>query len=38
VKAYISGQEEHHRKLTYQEEVAALLKKHGVEFDPRFVV
>jgi REP element-mobilizing transposase RayT len=38
VKAYISHQEEHHRKLTYQEEVIALLKKHGVEFDPRFVV
>ena len=38
VKAYISHQEEHHRKVTYQEEVVALLKKHGVEFDPRFVV
>jgi REP element-mobilizing transposase RayT len=38
VKAYISHQEEHHRKLTYQDEVVALLKKHGVEFDPRFVV
>ena len=38
VEAYISHQEEHHRKLTYQEEVVALLKKHGVEFDPRFVV
>jgi putative transposase len=38
VKSYISRQEEHHRRLTYQEEVAALVKKHGVEFDPRFVV
>ena len=38
VKAYISQQEEHHRKLTYQEEVLALLKKHGVEFDSRYVV
>jgi len=38
VKAYILHQEEHHRKLSYQEEVVALLKKHGVEFDPRFVV
>ena len=38
VKAYISQQEEHHRKLTYQEEVVAQLKKHGVEFDPRFAV
>jgi putative transposase len=38
VKAYISTQEEHHRKLTFQQEVMALLKKHGMEFDPRFVV
>ena len=38
VKAYISHQEEHHRRLTYQEEVVALLEKHGVELDPRFVV
>jgi REP element-mobilizing transposase RayT len=38
VKAYISNQEEHHRKRTYQEEVVALLRKHGIEFDPRFVV
>jgi putative transposase len=38
VKAYISQQEEHHRKSTYQDEVIALLKKHGVEFDSRFVV
>jgi REP element-mobilizing transposase RayT len=38
VKAYISRQEEHHRKRTYQEEVVALLKKHGIEFDSRFVV
>ncbi len=37
VKAYILRQEEHHRKLTYQEEVMALLKKHGVEFDSRYV-
>jgi hypothetical protein len=27
VKAYISRQEEHHRKLTYREEVVALLEK-----------
>jgi REP element-mobilizing transposase RayT len=38
VKAYVLRQEEHHRKRTYQEEVVALLKKHGIEFDPRFVV
>jgi REP element-mobilizing transposase RayT len=38
VKAYILQQEEHHRKSTYQEEVMALLNKHGVEFDSRSVV
>ena len=37
VKRYIAKQEEHHRKLTYQEEVLALLKKHGVQYDPRYV-
>jgi REP element-mobilizing transposase RayT len=38
VKAYIAQQEGHHRRRTYQEEVVALLKRHGVEFDQRFVV
>jgi putative transposase len=37
VKRYIAQQEEHHRKLTYQEEVLALLKKHGIQYDPRYV-
>lgn len=37
VKRYIGEQEEHHGKLTYQEEVLALLKKHGIQFDPRYV-
>jgi hypothetical protein len=34
VKAYIARQEEHHCKRTYQEEVRALLKRHGIEFAP----
>jgi hypothetical protein len=38
VKAYISRQEVHHRKRTFHEEVVALLKKHGIEFDPQSVV
>jgi putative transposase len=38
VKGYIATQEEHHGKSTYQEEVMAPLQKHGVDFDPRFVV
>ena len=37
VKRYIAQQEEHHRKQTYQEEVLAFLKKHGVQYDPRYV-
>lgn len=37
VRRYITQQEEHHRKLSFQEEVLAFLKKHGVEYDPRHV-
>ncbi|HTS13602.1 MAG TPA: transposase [Candidatus Limnocylindrales bacterium] len=36
VRHYIATQEAHHRKLTYREEVMALLRKHGIEPDPRF--
>ena len=38
VKEYIAQQKAHHRRRTYQEEVVGLLKRHGIEFDPRFVV
>ena len=34
---YISSQAEHHRKMTFQEEFAALLKKHRLEYDPRYL-
>ena len=34
---YIRGQEEHHRKMTFQEEFLALLKKHHVEYDQRYL-
>ena len=27
----------HHRKLTFQEELRALLTRHGIEFDERYV-
>lgn len=37
VKRYIANQEEHHRKVSFQEEVLAFLKKQGVEYDPRYV-
>jgi putative transposase len=38
VLSYIASQEEHHRRVTFQEEVLAFLKKHGIQYDPRFVV
>jgi REP-associated tyrosine transposase len=37
VIAYIVDQEIHHRKMTFQEEIRALLKKHSVRFDERYV-
>lgn len=37
VRRYIEGQEERHRKMTYQEELRALCRKHKVAFDERYV-
>ena len=34
---YIQDQEKHHRRLTFQEEFLALLKKHQIAFDPKFL-
>lgn len=34
---YIENQERHHRKMSFEDEFIALLKKHGVEFDPKYV-
>jgi REP element-mobilizing transposase RayT len=34
VKAYIAGQEEHHRKVTFKQEFLAFLKRHGISYDP----
>jgi|SRR5688572_13953342 putative transposase len=31
--AYIRGQEEHHQKRSFREEVEVFLKKHGLEYD-----
>jgi REP element-mobilizing transposase RayT len=35
--AYIARQEEHHRKRNFQAEFIAFLKKHQIEYDPRYV-
>jgi putative transposase len=37
VAAYIEGQAEHHRKMTFEEEFIALLKRHGIQYDPKYV-
>ena len=35
--AYIRSQPEHHRQTTFQEEFRMFLKKHGIEYDERYV-
>ena len=35
VKEYITGQEEHHRKVSFQAELLSFLRKQGIEFDER---
>ena len=37
VRAYIATQEEHHRRVSFQDEFRALCRKHGVEIDERYV-
>jgi REP element-mobilizing transposase RayT len=34
---YIKNQEEHHRRMTFQQEFLALLKRHRVAYDPRYL-
>ena len=35
---YIKGQEEHHRKTTFEEEYRKLLLEAGIEFDERYLI
>ena len=37
VVRYIRNQEEHHKKMDFDAEFVALLKKHGIEFDAKYV-
>jgi REP element-mobilizing transposase RayT len=37
VKTYIRNQEEHHKKRTFEQEFLAMLKKAGIDYDPRYV-
>ncbi len=38
VGKYIRAQEEHHRRIGFKEEFLALLKRHGVDCDERYVL
>src|SRR4051812_33349040 len=37
VAAYIERQEEHHRKFSFHDEYVNFLKRHGIEFEERFI-
>ena len=37
VRAYIAGQEVHHRKISFQEEFHRLLQRYEIAFDERYV-
>jgi putative transposase len=37
VVAYIQNQQEHHKKLSFEEELVQFLQKHGVKYDERYI-
>jgi hypothetical protein len=37
VRTYIANQEEHHKRVTFQEEFLAFLKRHGIAYDERYI-
>lgn len=37
VKRYIAGQEEHHRRVSFQEEFAEFLKRHAIPYEERYI-
>jgi REP element-mobilizing transposase RayT len=37
VRGYVLGQEEHHRKISFQDEFRQLLRRYDVAFDERYV-
>jgi putative transposase len=37
VKRYIARQAQHHRRTTFQEEFVAVLRRHQIEFDERYL-
>lgn len=37
VKDYIRDQEEHHRRKTFKQEFVSFLKRHEIQYDPRYL-
>ena len=37
LRKYVQTQEEHHKRVSFQEEFVRLLKKHGIEYDERYL-
>jgi REP element-mobilizing transposase RayT len=37
VRAYIENQEDHHQTMSFQDELRELLRRHGVNFDERYL-
>ncbi len=37
VVRYIGDQEKHHRRVTFEEELIAFLKKNGIAYDERYI-
>jgi hypothetical protein len=38
VRQYIASQKEHHRQRTFEQELRELLEKHGVQYDPKYLL
>ena len=38
VAKYIRNQQEHHKKISYEDEFLALLRKHSIEFDAKYAL
>jgi REP element-mobilizing transposase RayT len=38
LRRYIAGQEEHHRKASFADELKRLLEKNGVAYDPKYLL
>jgi REP element-mobilizing transposase RayT len=37
IRRYIENQEEHHRRMTFEEELVALLERHGLAYDEHYL-